>query len=169
MKRILLAVLLFSGVGLWSAPALALVGIISCSATAGSISFGDYDPLAGSHMDSTGSITFSCTQLIGLLNSRTVSFEIQLAPGSSGSFALRTMRKGVDTLEYSLYTDSARTTVWGSGSGGTRTRSGSLSFSGLLNVGVTKKATFTTYGRVFAGQFVSAGGYEDNITVTVLY
>ncbi len=42
MKRIFLAVLLFSGVGLWSAPALALLDFVSCSATAGSVSFGDY-------------------------------------------------------------------------------------------------------------------------------
>ena len=169
MKRIFLAVLLFSGVGLWSAPALALLDFASCSATAGSVSFGDYDPLAGNHKDSTGSITFSCTQTLGLLSSRTVSFEVQLDPDSNGSFAPRTMSRGVDTLEYSVYTDPARTTVWGNRAGGTGTRSGSLSFSGVLNIGVTEKVTFPTYGRMFAGQFVPAGEYRDTVGVTVLY
>lgn len=168
MKRTVLTALLLGSAGLWSTSAQAL-GFVTCSVSANGVAFGVYDPHSGNDLDSSGSVTFECTLIIGLLNLRTVSFEVQLDAGSSGSFTPRTLASGNDTLAYSLYADAARTTIWGDGTGGTVTNSGSFLFPALIGIGTTREETFTTYGRIFGSQFVPAGSYNDTITVTVLY
>lgn len=162
IKRRVLAAMLLGSAGLWSVPALA---VITCSVTAGSVAFGAYDPLSGGNRDSTGSVTVECTR--SLFSAFTVNYEVRLNAGNRGSFTPRAMNAGADTLEYNLYTDPTRTTIWGDGSSGTVSQSGSLSWV-LFQFG-TKTQTFTTYGRIFGAQFVPAGTYSDTITVTVLY
>lgn len=164
MKRTMLAALLFGSAGLWSVSALA----DSCEFTTTSgVAFGLYDPLTGSHRDSDGSITLSCRKTgLGAIFGGSIDYEIRLNAGSSGSFMPRAMSSGVDTLEYNLYTEQTRNTVWGDGAGGTVSKMGGLSFGFLAG---DKTETFTIYGRVFGGQYVSAGTYTDMITATVLY
>lgn len=162
MKRTMLAALLFGSAGLWSVSALAA---ITCSVSAGSVVFGAYDPLAGSDRDSTGSVTVECTKR-GIFG-ETVEYEVRLNAGNSGLFTPRAMSSGADTLEYNLHIDPTHTTIWGDGTGGTVSQNGTLSW-GFFGFG-TKTQSFTTYGRVFGSQFVSAGSYQDTIMVTVLY
>ena len=163
IKRMALATLLLACTGLWSAPALAF----TCSVSADGVTFGVYNPLSGNNLDSTGLVTVRCTSTIALLGP-TVPFKARLSSGNSGSFTTRAMNSGSDTLEYNLYVGSLRNTIWGDGTGSTGFHSGTFQFP-VLGIGTVREASFTIYGRVFGGQFVSAGGYSDAITVTVLY
>jgi spore coat protein U-like protein len=74
----------------------------------------------------------------------------------------RTIANGGNTLNYNLYRDSARSQVWGDGSGSTFTVTGTG--SGLLTA-----STLTVYGDIAAAQDKPPGTYTSTITVTVTY
>ncbi|MET0291025.1 MAG: spore coat protein U domain-containing protein, partial [Steroidobacteraceae bacterium] len=97
---------------LFAAPAAraACVGVLLVSATP--VSFLTYDPLSATPKTAVGTITVGCVGL-GLLPNAT----IKLSSGTSSSFAPRTMKSGIHTLNYNLYTDTGA--VWGDGSPGT--------------------------------------------------
>jgi spore coat protein U-like protein len=131
----------------------------SCTVATTDVAFGNYDPFGSANTDGTGSVTVSCTLLAALAGSYTIS----LSTGSSGNYSARALTNGGSTLQYNLYSDPARSQVWGNGSGGslkvTRT------FAGLLFVEFSN----TVYGRIVAGQNVPAGSYDDTIFVTITY
>lgn len=166
MKRavgmLMLAMLVTSG-EVWAA---------SCSVSATGVAFGAYNHLSGSPLDSTGTVTVQCTGG-GLLSAKNVSYTIQLNAGSSGSFSPRKLASGANLLDYNLYRNSARTTIWGNGSGGTSTVGGSFTLGNcvlfLLCSDETESRNHTVYGRIPASQNVPAGSYSDTITVTVNY
>lgn len=135
---------------------------LTCGASATSHAFGSYYPLSGNAVNTSSTITVSCSGLIGLQ----VSAEVQLSTGAGGSFATRRMASGVNTLQYNLYRDSGRTTLWGDGTGG----STSLSYLLLLPLLGNDSRTDTIYGRIPGGQTgVAPGNYTDTITVTIEY
>lgn len=136
-----------------------VLSLCSCTVTATGVSFGTYDPLSSSPNDATGSVRVRCTLLLALNG----SFTIDLSTGSSGIYAGRTMRNGASALPYNLYTNAARTQVWGNNTGGS-TRV-TQTFTGLFVV----DRTTTVYGRMLAGQNAPAGPYADTIVVTVTY
>lgn len=164
MKRMLLVFLLFSGVGLWSVPVLAIDLLTGCRISATDVVFGVYDPFYVN--DSTGSISLSCGSLI-TLGSNSISYEVKLSSGGSGSPVLRKMSKVNDKLNYNLYKDSLRQTYWGETK--PYTQKGEFNYSGTLGLIVVQTRDFTIYGRIPSGQFVPAGDYGDEITVTVNY
>jgi spore coat protein U-like protein len=131
----------------------------SCTVTTTGVSFGSYDPLSQVDNGSAGTIRIVCTLILSLAG----SFTIDLSTGASGSYAQRSLKKGASTLAYNLFADSAYSRVWGNGTGGSTQVS--QSFSSLLIV----DRTLTVYGRIPAGQNVSAGAYADTIIVTVTY
>lgn len=128
-----------------AAPAAALV----CTATAQGVAFGPYDTLSASSTDGVGNVQVACLS--------PTSFTVSLSAGN-GSYAQRVMSGGADQLEYNLYIDAARTSVWGDGLGAT----GNLSATGLI-------VDLPIYGRIPAQQNVTANAYADSITVTVIY
>jgi spore coat protein U-like protein len=130
----------------------------ACTVSATPVSFGSYNVFNASPLDATGTITVNCT---GLLS---VSYNIKLSTGLSGSYAPRKMANGANRLNYNLYTDATRLTVWGDGSAGTLSVSGNILLV-LLGVDVNH----TVYGRVPALQNVAVGSYSDNITVTLTF
>ncbi|MBA2770573.1 MAG: spore coat protein U domain-containing protein [Sphingomonas sp.] len=130
--------------GSLAAPAAAV-----CTVTPQGVSFGSYDPLSATALDSAGNVNVTCDVL--------TSFTVSLSAGSSGSFAERRMTAGTTYLAYNLYIDLLRTIVWG---------------EGLLNSNVTATGTnvdLPVYGRMSALQNVSANTYADALTVTVTY
>lgn len=142
-------------------PALALLS--SCSVSATSVNFGNYNVFNPSPTDGTGTVSVTCTVLlVGLL----VSYQVSLDQGSNGSYFPRKMQKtvGSGTLDYNLYIDNARQNIWGDGTSNTSVQS----VSALLQVG-TYNHTFDVYGRIPAGQNVTVGTYNDVITVTIDY
>jgi spore coat protein U-like protein len=74
------------------------------------------------------------------------------------------MFNGGNSMQYNLYTNAARTQVWGDGTGGTA----KVSDSQLVVVG-TSQYSYTAYGRIPALQNLGPGTYTDTITVTLNY
>ncbi len=130
----------------------------NCTATAGSVAFGAYDPVvtnASSNLDASGTFTVSCTK-----NAAGVRVDLGLGLNDDGA-SHRRMTDGTDFLTYELYSDAGRTTVWGEGAGGG-------SGKGVAYSPASKAAhTFTAYGRVASGQDVQAGDYADTVVASV--
>jgi spore coat protein U-like protein len=71
------------------------------------------------------------------------------------------MRNGTNTLNYTLYTTSGRTSIWGDGTLSTVTANGT---------GTGNNQTLTVYGRVPSGQSnLAAGNFSDTVTATITY
>jgi len=144
-------------------PAVAICIACSCSVAVNSnVAFGIYNPLPGTVADAVGSITTTCDVTLGLLSTYTVA----LSQGNSGSYSPRKMSSGGNTLNYNLYIDSARTSVWGDGTGGSVIVS-DATLLGLLGHFVRP---YNIYGRILASQQgTHPGNYTDSIMVIVTY
>lgn len=125
----------------------------TCTISATSVNFGTYNVFTGSATDSTGTITINC-------NNSAHNVVVTLSKGSSSTFSPRTMVNGSETLSYNLYRDAARTSIWGDGTGGTSTYTDNNPANGADTV-------VTVYGRVPAGQDVSAGSYSDTVSAVI--
>ena len=127
----------------------------SCTISTTAVSFGAYDVFSVTATDSTGTLTYRCS-------GNAKNLVISLSKGSSTTFNPRTMTNGTDTMSYNLYTDAARSTIWGDGTGGSQNYQ-PANPSNSTNYGVT------IYSRIPASQDVSAGSYTDTVTATVNY
>ena len=125
------------------------------------VAFGPYDPVVthsatGVDLDGTGSVGVKCTPGNGT--------SISLDSGANASSNQRRMQGPAGTssafLNYDLYSDSSRTTLWGNGSNG----ASSLAITAAANA---SERTFTVYGRVPKGQDVNVGSFADTVQVTV--
>lgn len=127
----------------------------NCTVSTSPVAFGSVDVLSGSNVDATGGVTATCT------NGTAWSAAAGAGSGTGATLTSRKMSFGSNLLNYSLYTDSGRTTVWGDGSGTTAT---------VSNTGTGGGQNFTVYGRIASGQSsVPAGGYSDTVVVTITY
>ena len=125
----------------------------ACGVNATNLGFGVYDPAAGAALDGSSTLSVACTS--------GTNYTLALSVGSGGgSFAVRTLLNGSETLGFNLFTTAARTTVWGDASGSTATVSGSGS-------GVLTPNSHTVYGRIPIGQDKPPGAYSSTITVTL--
>ena len=156
LAALLVAALAF---GITAPPPAHACTLCSCSATTTNANFGTYDPTAAAPADTAGTVTINCTGLVALLG----SVEVAASAGSSGNVVQRTMRQGVNSLNYNLYVDPARSIVFGNGTAGSQTITRPL--NGLLIFG----QSVSFYGRVPARQWASAGVYNDSIVITVTY
>lgn len=64
-----------------------------------------------------------------------------------------------DTLNYNLYSNAGRTTLWGEGSDKVS----------KIGEGLLTTSTYNVYGKIPAAQDVTPGSYADAVTVTVAY
>ena len=125
----------------------------NCTISTAALAFGSYDPVAGnaaSNLDGTGRVTVACT--------KGATATIGLGNGSNASGSARRMSDGGSNyLNYELYSDSGRSTVWNSGSGV------------LSPMAAPSKVArdFTVYGRISSNQDVPAGTYGDTVVATV--
>jgi spore coat protein U-like protein len=128
------------------------VDAASCTISTTPVSFGVYDVFSGTATDSTGTITFKCTG--------NASVTINLNKGTSTTFTPRVLTSGSNTINYNLFTDASRGTIWGDATGGT---------SNYVNANPANNQNIvvTVYGRITSGQDVSAGSYSDTITATI--
>jgi spore coat protein U domain-containing protein, fimbrial subunit CupE1/2/3/6 len=125
----------------------------NCSITTTAVAFGSYDPVvanATTPLDGTGSVVVTCTKGAGS--------RIDLGLGGNAAGSVRQMLGGTDLLTYELYTDTGRSTVWGSGAGAGQT---------IAAAPNKNPRTFTVYGRVPAGQDVGAASYADTVVATI--
>ncbi|HET7575762.1 MAG TPA: spore coat U domain-containing protein [Sphingomicrobium sp.] len=127
----------------------------NCSVSTAPVAFGSVDVLSGTNYDATGTVSVTCT------NGTAWSAAAGLGTGTGATFASRKMSSGANLLNYSLYTDAGRTTVWGDGSAGT---------AAVSNSGTGAAQNFSVYGRVPLGQSAAqTGAYSDTVLVTVTY
>ena len=169
LARGFMALLLLAGACL-APSAMAANGCTVTSATG--VAFGDYDPTSATPLTSQGSITVDCT------GNQTVT--IALTTGN-GPYATRYMKAAANPasgfLYYNLYLDSARTIIFGDGTGGssiTVCQAGAQppagSQCGFTNPqGSSRLATQAIYGRINASQDVGAGDFTDTLTYTVTF
>ncbi|HEV7318445.1 MAG TPA: spore coat U domain-containing protein [Ensifer sp.] len=125
----------------------------SCNFSLSNLDFAQVDTLSGLESTSTATLTASCT---GLLLSRILVCP-GIGAGSGGATAsARQMLSGAATLNYQLYSDPARSIIWGSQQWSYPSRPPALPVNlGLLGSG---QAQITIYGKVFANQIGSAPG-----------
>lgn len=151
--RLFAAIVLATAMSLAPKPAAAQL----CTVTTVAVSFGNYDGLSPTPVDGLGSVGYQC--LLPLFGG---NITINLAAGSSNDITARTMKLLTQSLGYNLYTNAARTTVWGNGTTGANiTRS--------IPAGILTSDSVPVYGRIPVGQSVPAGLYLDTITITVIY
>lgn len=133
------------------------VAAVCQSLTATDLAFGVYDPTSSTKLTSA---TFSiqctaATPIVAALSAGTTS---------GASMTGRKMTDGAgNTLNYQLFTDASQLTIWGDGTGGSKTVTNS-------GTGLSAPVTFTVYGAIPSGQYnVVPGQYTDRITITVSY
>ena len=126
--------------------------LADCSFTGVSgINFGSYSPLdIAANTNGVGTLSISCH---GDGPTRVVS----LSTGQSNNFSPRFMVSGMSIIYYNLYSNPARTQIWGDGTGS----------SGSVSISSSQLTILNIFGMIPANQDASAGIYTDNIIVTV--
>jgi spore coat protein U-like protein len=126
-----------------------------CNVSAANLAFGAVNPLS-SQVDATTNLTVNCTKN----SSYTVGLDAGTTTGAT--IAQRLMANGANTMQYNLYTDSARSSIWGNSAG---------SWVSGTGAGLGTAQTRTVYGRVASGQTnLAVGNYQEStITVTATY
>jgi len=142
---------------------------VSCVISATGADFGDYDIFRAAPTDVLASVTLGCTLLPGQSSSGgPIRFELSASPGLGGALSpWRQMQRGSARLDYNLYTDFNRTTIWGDGTGGSLRIFGQLRTLNQPNPSATTSVTL--YGRIRPLQVVPVGLYRDTIVVTMLF
>lgn len=126
--------------------------LTTCVVAALPMVFGNYSATAAS--DATANLTVTCTP------GTAYTIGLDAGIGSGGTVAQRAMSFLTNTLNYTLYTTAARTAVWGDGTGGTSTVTGT---------GTVVPQIVPVYGRIPAAQNAAPGLYVDTVTVTLTY
>jgi spore coat protein U-like protein len=133
----------------------------NCTISTATAAFGTYDPVsanASSAPDGTGTVTVTCTN--GSSATVTLDQGANADTGSTDAAPLRRLKdSGTNYLSYSLYSDSARTTVWGNTAG-----------TGVVaHTGDGMATALTVYGWIAAGQNKPAASYSDTVVATVTF
>ncbi|OIQ87704.1 spore coat protein U domain protein [mine drainage metagenome] len=134
-----------------------------CTVSAANLDFGAYTPGAGADAASS-QISVNCTS--------GMPFTVALGAGTTSGATISNREmvgstKATDLLNYQLYTDSAHTTVWGDGTGGTST-----SAQTGQGMAAAQAQAMTVYGQIpdtTANQDAATDTYSDTITVSVSY
>jgi spore coat protein U-like protein len=130
-----------------------------CSVSLTSMAFGSYNPYSPSPTDTVGTLSLSCSSP----DPANSTMSVALSPGSSGNANARMMQAGSHPLYYNLYSNAARTVVWGDDSGGGESVAANFPPASRSSV------KLSIYGRIPAQQNAWVGTYHDVVTVTVSY
>jgi spore coat protein U-like protein len=120
--------------------------------SATSLNFGTQGVLS-TNVDQTSTIQVTCT------NTTPYNIGLDAGTGTGATVATRKMTSGANTVNYTLYSNSGRTTVWGN-TVGTDTQAAT---------GNGSAQSYTVYGRVPSQAAPAPGTYSDTITITVTY
>lgn len=130
-----------------------------CYVTSTPVNFNTYDVFSPVPSDSAGSITVTCNNP----DKKTLPITISISSGNAGIFTPRQMSQatGPDRMQYNLFIDPSRMTIWGDGTGSTSIVTENISRDIVLNEPI--------YGRIPAQQNLRVGTYGDTLTVTVAW
>ena len=127
--------------------------VASCTInSASTLNFGSQGVLIA-NVDQTSTLQVQCT------NTTPYNIGLDAGTGTGATVAVRKMTSGANTVNYSLYSDSGRSTVWGN-TVGTNT---------VAATGSGASQSYTVYGRVTAQTTPAPATYSDTVTVTVTY
>lgn len=140
--------------------------VVDCAVSTTGVAFGTYDPVVATPNDSTGNVTIVCTHVSG--GATRVSYSVALSAGSSATLSQRQLRAGSAALNYNLFSNTARTVIWGDGSAGTAVPAGSFTVGPGAGNG-RRQGVHPMYGRIPARQDVLSGNYSDVIVVTMVF
>ena len=127
----------------------------TCSVSATALNFGGAIPNPiNSNVDAQSTVSATCS------SGAAYTIGLNAGTGLGATFAARKMTSGPNTLDYSLYTDPSRSSVWGDGTGG------SIVFNGS---GTGSEQAIPVYGRIASPQTVPTGAYSDTIIVTLTF
>ncbi|HEY0147480.1 MAG TPA: spore coat U domain-containing protein [Allosphingosinicella sp.] len=118
----------------------------SCTVSADPVLFDPYDSLSPLPANGAGAVELQCDA--------PADVTVELYRPSPGP---RAMSNGVNVLEYELFRDPARTSVWGDGGAAP-----GVSASGTA-------IDLPVYGRIPARQNVPAGVYSDVVTILISF
>lgn len=132
----------------------------SCTIATAALAFGNYDPVvanATADLDGTGTVTVTCTTGSGA--TITLAQGANADTGSTAAAPLRRLLNGTTNyLNYSLFSDTTRTAVWGDDA-----------TVDVATTGTGAADAHTVYGRIPAGQNQPAGAYADTVVATVTF
>jgi len=120
--------------------------------SASTLSFGTQGVLTA-NIDQTSTVQAQCT------NTTPYNIGLDAGTGTGATVASRKLTSGVTTISYSLYSDSARTTVWGN----------TIGVNTVAATGNGAVQSYTVYGRIPPQTTPAPGSYSDTITMTVTY
>ena len=120
--------------------------------SASTLNFGSQGILSA-NVDQTSTIQVQCT------NTTPYNIGLDAGTGSGATVAVRKLTSGGNTVNYTLYSDSGRTTVWGN----------TVSTDTVAGTGNGSAQSYTVYGRIPTQSTPAPGNYADTITVTVTY
>ena len=132
------------------------VAVARAMSVTGNIAFSAYDQTAGDDLQSTGTMTSTCTS--------GGAAKITMGQGSGGNESstdanpVRQMTNGASKLRYDLFSEDSYTTAWGNTSG-----------TGKPFTGTGGVQTFTAYAQIPKNQAVISGTYNDSVAVTLTY
>lgn len=124
----------------------------ACTVSATAMAFGSSGIISAS-IDASSTVTVTCS------NTTPYSVGLDAGIGAGATVTTRKMTSGGATVDYSLYQDNGRSTIWGN-TVGTNTVGGTGNGSGQA---------LTVYGRVPSQSTPAPGAYSDTITATVTY
>jgi spore coat protein U domain-containing protein, fimbrial subunit CupE1/2/3/6 len=120
--------------------------------SASTLNFGTQGVLSA-NVDQTSTIQVQCT------NTTPYTIGLDAGTGAGATVATRKLTGGAATVNYSLYSNAGRTTVWGT----------TIGSNTVASTGTGAAQSFTIYGRIPAQTTPAPATYTDTITVTVTY
>src|SRR5262245_3118918 len=120
--------------------------------SASTLNFGTQGVLSA-NVDQTSTIQVTCT------NTTPYNIGLDAGTGSGATVAVRKLTSSGNTVNYTLYSDTGRTTVWGN----------TVSTDTVAGTGNGSAQSYTVYGRIPTQTTPAPGNYADTITVTVTY
>ncbi len=120
--------------------------------SASTLSFGTQGVLIA-NVDQTSTIVVQCT------NTTVYDIGLDAGTGTGATVATRKLTAGATTINYRLYSNTGRTTVWGN----------TVSTDTVNATGNGAAQSYTVYGRIPAQTTPAPTNYSDTITITVTY
>jgi spore coat protein U-like protein len=121
--------------------------------SASTLSFGNSQGVLSANVDQTSTIVVQCT------NTTTYDIGLDAGTGSGASVTTRKLTGGGATINYSLYTNAGRSTVWGN----------TVTTDTVSATGNGAAQSYTVYGRIPPQTTPAPNTYSDTITITVTY
>ena len=134
--------------------------VADCAVSASTLDFGVAKTLERRPTRATSTVSLRCTSGVAY----SIALDAGTASGATVAERRMTRDGGAETLAYGLYSDAARRRIWGDGSSGSQTVSGTGS-------GTHRTESHTVYGELELGRddAPTSGRYTDTITVTVTF